>query len=251
MIEDRVVADTTDGPMTALVWRPEGSGPFPVVVLYHDGPGLRDAIFETARRLAGEGFFVAVPDLYHRHGELISFDIPKLMDPNSPERKQFFDIVMSTTPQMMTADTAALIPALDAHSAASVGPRGCIGFCHTARTVILAMAELPVEFPIGVMMHPSFAVTDSPDSPHLWVKSITGEVYAAFGGADTTAPLAEQQPLIDELTKLDNRATVEILPNAGHGFLWPDAAGYDAEGAESAWRATLEFFGRLKKVQPA
>lgn len=252
LVEDRIVADTADGPMTALVWHPDGGGSFPAVVLYHDGPGLRESIFDTARRLAAAGYLVAVPDLYHRHGELIRFDVPKLHDPDSPERKQFFHIVMTTTPELMVADTAALIPALDAHPAASAGPRACIGFCHTARTVILAMGEMADRFPVGVMMHPSFAVTDSPNSPHTWVKKIDGELYAAFGGADTTAPLTEQQPLIDELTKLGKRAKVDILPNAGHGFLWSDAPGYDLDGAESAWEATFELFdGHLKTTPPA
>lgn len=248
MIEERIIVETSDGPMTALVWHPDGDGPFPVVVCYHDGPGLREAIYATARGFANAGFFTAVPDLYHRHGELITFDLPQLRQPGSAEAERFWQIISSTTVEAMAADTAALSRQLAQNRTAGAGPRACIGFCHTARTVIRVMADYPADFPVGAIMHPSFTVTDSPDSPHLSVKDITGRIYAGFGGADTTAPLSEQQPLIDELADLGDRAIIEILPNGGHGFLWSEAPGYDADGAKSAWQNALDLFNeQLKK----
>lgn len=245
MVEGRVLADTSDGPMTALVWHPDGEGPFPVVVCYHHGPGLGEEIYSTARRFAEEGYFAAVPDLYHREGEMITFDIAELLKgPDSPELKRLMQVIANTTPERMASDTAALLRSLTEDSAASDGPKGCIGFCHTARTVIRVLAEMPDEFVVGAIMHPSFAVTDAPDSPHLAVKDIKGEIYAGFGKVDDLAPLAQQQPLIDELELLGSRAVIEVHEHGGHGFLWPGTPAYDPDGAISAWQKTLEMFSR-------
>jgi carboxymethylenebutenolidase len=249
MIENRIVADTEGGPMTTLVWRPDGDGPFPVVVCYHAGPGMGENIYATARRFAEEGYYAAVPDLYHRYGELITFDFAQIMQPGSAENTRFYGIIDSTTPEVMAADTMALVEALKAEPAASDGPKGSIGFCHTTRAVIRVMADHPGDFPVGAIMHPAYTVTDAPDSPHRYVQRIQGDIYAGFGEVDTIAPLPEQQPLIDELGKLGDRAVVEIHAHGGHGFLWPGPF-YDPDGAVSAWQKTLDIFGRGLK-EPA
>ncbi|MFF2324431.1 MULTISPECIES: dienelactone hydrolase family protein [unclassified Streptomyces] len=247
MIQSRVVAQTADGPMTARVWHPSTVGPHPVVVCYHDGPGLRECIYETARRIAEDGYYVAVPDLYHREGEEISFDLAEVMNPDSPERERFDRVIGSTTPEQMVGDSLALVEAVRGDAAAADGPFGCVGFCHTARTVIGVMAGHGDIFTAGAMLHPAFTVTDSPDSPHLRVKDITGEVYAAFGGADAVVPLPQQQPLIMQLEQLGEQAVIEVHAKGGHGFLWPGTPSHDPEGAAAAWTRMFELFGRRLK----
>jgi carboxymethylenebutenolidase len=253
MVENRLVVPTADGPMTALIWRPDGDGPCPVVVAYHAGPGLGEDIYSTARRFADEGYFAVVPDLYHREGEMISFDMAELAKgPDSPELHRLMGVITRSTVQRMVADTAALVDALRDEPDASDGAKACIGFCHTARTVIGVMAERPGEFVAGAIMHPSFAVVDAPDSPHLLVKDIQGEIYAGFGAVDEIAPLSVQQPLIDELQKLGSRAVIEVHAHGGHGFLWPGTPAYDADAAQSAWERTREMFARgLRAPVPA
>ncbi|ONH60434.1 hypothetical protein CcI49_11410 [Frankia sp. CcI49] len=244
MIEDRLVVRTVDGSMSARIWHPDETGPFPVVLCYHAGPGLGENIYSVARRFAEEGYLAAVPDLYYRHGQEVAFNMAEVMKPDSAERAWFDSIIDATTPERMVADSVALVQALREGSAAAAGPFGCIGFCHTARTVIRAMAEHPDVFAVGSILHPSFVVTDSSDSPHLSVKDIKGEIYAGFGGVDVLAPLAEQEPMIAELEKLGSRATVEIHPAGNHGFLFPGTPVYDENGAAAAWKKTLEIFGR-------
>ncbi|HKP41586.1 dienelactone hydrolase family protein [Mycobacterium sp.] len=245
MLEKRSIVETHDGPMTTVVFQPEGDGPFPVVVCYHHGPGLDELMFSTARRLAGEGYYTALPDLYHRIGELITFDREELANnPNSPETERVMSAMVSTTPEFMVEDTRALVQALDAEPAARKGPKACIGFCHSARAVVRAMAEMPEEFAAGSLLHPSMMITDDPDSPHLFVKKICGEIYAGFGAQDRLAPLMEQGALIDELRALGPRAVVEMHFMAGHGYMWPETPGYDPDASVSSWNKTLEIFGR-------
>ncbi|MEU9734745.1 dienelactone hydrolase family protein [Streptomyces sp. NPDC048002] len=244
MNEHRMVVDTADGPMSARVLSPDADGPHPVVLCYHDGPGLRESIYDTARRIAADGYCVAVPDLYHRDGEEIRFDLSRMRDPDSPERARMEAAIGNATPSRMVADSVTLLEALADHPAAAAGAVGCLGFCHTARTVIHAMAEHGEVFTAGAMLHPAFTVADAPDSPHLRVKEIRGDVYAAFGGVDAVVPLPDQRPLIDELEKLGRRATVEIHAKGGHGFLWPGTPAHDPAGAAASWAQMLALFGR-------
>ena len=48
--------------------RPNGTGPYPGIVLVHHLPGWDEFYRETARRFAEHGYVVICPDLYERFG---------------------------------------------------------------------------------------------------------------------------------------------------------------------------------------
>ena len=66
---------TPEGTMPTFVVHPDGEGPFPVVILYMDAPAIRDELYDMARRIAGEGYYVLLPDLFYRFG-VIRFPVP-------------------------------------------------------------------------------------------------------------------------------------------------------------------------------
>jgi carboxymethylenebutenolidase len=102
---------TPDGAVAVIIKHPDGDGPFPVVLLFHDGPGLREATHHSARGLAGAGFFVATPDRYHRFGRFVSVKPEDLIasGPNSELMRSFFSMVMATTDDLVRADVDALL----------------------------------------------------------------------------------------------------------------------------------------------
>ncbi|MBM3594907.1 MAG: hypothetical protein FJX31_03725 [Alphaproteobacteria bacterium] len=59
---------TADGMMDVSITRPDGPGPFPVVVQLMDGLGMREELHGHARRVAGWGYCVVAPDLFYRQG---------------------------------------------------------------------------------------------------------------------------------------------------------------------------------------
>ena len=61
---------TRDGLMETFITRPDRPGPFPGVVLYMDVWGIREELYDIARRIATVGYCVAVPDLYYREGRI-------------------------------------------------------------------------------------------------------------------------------------------------------------------------------------
>ena len=57
---------TTDGRMETFVTHPERRVPFPAVVVYMDVWGIREELYDIARRIATAGYYAVVPDLYYR-----------------------------------------------------------------------------------------------------------------------------------------------------------------------------------------
>ena len=64
----KIEIKTKDGTCPSYVYRPTGSGPWPAVLVFMDGLGIRPAMLEVGERLATHGYFVLLPDLFYRSG---------------------------------------------------------------------------------------------------------------------------------------------------------------------------------------
>jgi dienelactone hydrolase len=64
----KIAIHTRDGTCPAYVYRPNGNGPWPGVLVFMDGIGIRPAMLDVGERLAQHGYFVLLPDLYYRSG---------------------------------------------------------------------------------------------------------------------------------------------------------------------------------------
>lgn len=64
----RISLSAPAGPLPADLLVPDGAGPWPGVVVVHDGFGLSDDIRNNARRFADHGYLALAPDLYARGG---------------------------------------------------------------------------------------------------------------------------------------------------------------------------------------
>jgi hypothetical protein len=70
MHDKSVEIPTRDGRMETFIIHPEQDGPFPAVVVYMDFWGMREELFDIARRIATVGYYCLVPDLYYRQGKV-------------------------------------------------------------------------------------------------------------------------------------------------------------------------------------
>ncbi len=64
----QVAIATRDGSCRSFVYRPAGKGPWPAVLMFMDGIGIRPALLEVGARLASYGYYVLLPDLFYRSG---------------------------------------------------------------------------------------------------------------------------------------------------------------------------------------
>src|SRR4051812_34125155 len=68
---------TPTGPMRTYVFRPSAPGRYPGLLLYSEIFQVTDPIRRTAALLAGHGFIVAVPEIYHEFepaGTVLPYD---------------------------------------------------------------------------------------------------------------------------------------------------------------------------------
>src|ERR1700686_5485754 len=59
---------TSRGMIDAYAAHPADDKPYPLVILFMDVWGLREELFALARRVAAEGYYCLVPNLFYREG---------------------------------------------------------------------------------------------------------------------------------------------------------------------------------------
>ncbi len=237
--EDTVT--TPDGACSVRLYTPEGSGPWPGVIMFPDAGGVRDAFYRMAAKLAGYGYAVLLPDVYYRSGDWTPFDMNTVFS-DETERNRLFGMIGSLTPDKITSDATAFLDYLTARPEVSGDRFGVCGYCMGGRISVLLAGRLPDRVAAAASFHGGGLVTDTPDSPHLLADQMTAIVYV--GGAENdasfTADHAEQ--LEKALTAAGVRHTIEWY-QAAHGFAVPDNPPYDAASDERHWAAMTATFG--------
>lgn len=229
MIEHNIDIDTPQGKMQTFMARPDGDGPFPVILFYMDAPAIREELYDMARRIAGEGYYVLLPDLFYRFGS-IRFPF------RNARTRVIWQAAMADMPNAeVMDDTRAMFALLDKDPAASKGPVGCIGFCMSGRLVVTAAGTFPERIAAMCSMYGVGIVTAKEDSPHFLVKDIKAECYFAFAETDATVPAYVIPTLKAELVAHDTNYRLDVHPGTSHGFSFPSRDIYHRETAEKCW----------------
>src|SRR5918912_1419838 len=108
---------TEDGVCPTRAFAPAGHGPWPGVIMFMDGLGVRPALFEIAERLAGGGYYVILPDLYYRSG----FQAPGMKLFSDPALRA--EWTARVLPTVSIANIMRDVPAFLAHLAAQPAVR--------------------------------------------------------------------------------------------------------------------------------
>jgi carboxymethylenebutenolidase len=237
---------TEDGTADAYLVHPDDDAAHPAVLFYMDAFGLRHHLKAMADRLAGAGYTVLVPNLFHRTKRTPVFDLPDFIDTEArPDLwDQILPVMLSLTPALAMRDAEAYLGWLADCPRAAAGPVGVTGYCMGARLALMTAGTFPERVAAAAGFHGGRLATDAPDSPHLAAPRITGEVY--FGHADNDPSLPpEQIDLLDKaLTEAGVRHRTEVYTGAAHGYTQADTAAYDAEATERHWAALLDLFDR-------
>ena len=242
MIEQDVMVQTKYGRQAAFAACPEAPGAFPGVILYMDAPGIREELRNMARRIAKNGYFCLLPDLYYRLGTL-RFDIPRRNDAMSVVIRGAMESLSNAA---IVEDTAGMISFLDGQEKVKPGPIGCVGHCMSGSFVVSIAAQLP-RVRAAASLYGVRLVTDKPDSPHLSVDQIKGELYLAFAEIDPAVPANVVPELKAALEKAGTRHRLETFAGAHHGFCFADRADYNAIAAEATWARIFDLWERNLK----
>lgn len=247
----RIEINAPAGICPGYVYRPTGSGPWPGVLVFMDGLGIRPAMLEIGQRLAANGYFVLLPDLYYRSGAY------EPMDPHSvfsdPEKRKvlmekFFALA---TPANIMADTQTFLDYLAAQPDVKPGGIGTTGYCMGGLMSLTAAGTYPDRIVATASYHGGRLATDDPASPHLLAPKIKSRVYIAGAIEDSSFPDDMKERLEDALTKGGVDHTIETY-QAKHGWVFRDTPVYDAEAAERHWQTMIALFdAKLKSDTPS
>lgn len=232
---------TPDGTCPVTLHTPEGSGPWPGVVMYVDAGGVRDTMHEMAQTLADQGYAVLLPDVYYRHGDWAPFDMRTVFgDPE--QRTRLMTMVGSVTPDMIAGDAGAFFDFLDSRPEVTGSRFGVFGYCMGGRTSVIVAGRQPDRVAAAGSFHGGGLVTDDPNSPHLLADKMKATVYVAGAENDGSFTTEHAETLDKALTAAGVEHMVEFYP-AGHGFAVPDNPPYDKSAADRHWAALERLFG--------
>jgi len=233
--------DAPGGLCSATLHTPEGTGPWPGVVMYVDAGGVRDTFHAMADHLAGLGFTVLLPDVYYRAGGFEPFDMNTVFtDPE--ERARLGALMQGLTADMTVADGAVYAATLLDRPEVTGPSVGTTGYCMGGRASLMVAGALGGTIGAAASFHGgNLAKADDPDSPHHRAAGIEATVYVA-GATEDASFGPEQFTLLDDaLTRAGIRHIVETYP-AAHGFAVPDNPTHDAEAEARHWAALVDLY---------
>jgi carboxymethylenebutenolidase len=233
--------ETRDGICPAHVYRPQGPGPWPGVLVFMDGLGIRPAMLEIGERLAASGYFVLLPDLYYRSGPYEPMN-PRAIFSDPEQRKMLMEKFMSmATPANVMSDTKYFLDYLASDADVKKGPVGTTGYCMGGLMSLTTAGTYPDRIAAAASYHGGRLATDAADSPHRLAPKMKARVYVAGAIEDQTFPDDMKARLEAALTDARVDHMVETYP-ARHGWVLRDTPVYDQAAAERHWQTLLALF---------
>ena len=210
---------------------PEGSGPFPAVLIAHPASGVGEFTQSIAARLAKAGFVAVAMDLFHRVTEDMTAD--------GTAKNAFLDDI-----QIM-ADINTTVDWLRSHDAIDGDRIGVTGFCMGGRIAWLAAANNPHFKAVAPYYGGNLWVArgGASISPHDQMGSINCPMLFHFGEVDENPSQDDMKQLDRELTNLGKSHQFYTYPGADHAFMdFGQPHRYNKGAADASWPRTLDFF---------
>ena len=226
-------------PMRLFVASPKAEGRYPGVVFYSDIFQLTPPMLRITRRLAGYGFTVIAPEIYHR------IEAPGTAFDFEADRARAIGASAKLPTADFDADIRAALDHLADHPKVAPGRLAAAGFCfggHLAfRAALLPEVKATACF-YGTGIHDDKLGSDPAQSLAL-ANEIRGKLLMVFGTLDPHIP-EEGRTKIDEALKLA-KVDYEIkLYPAEHTFMRDEGARHDPEATDRAFGAMIELFRR-------
>jgi carboxymethylenebutenolidase len=223
--------------MRAFVAAPRSGGPHPGVVFYTDIFQLTEPSLRWAVRLAGYGYLVAVPEIYHRiepAGTVLEFD-----DDGKVRGQGDAD---ATTVADFDADVDAALAWLG-ERASSVGAAGHCTGGHLAFRAAFRPQVRATACWYATGLHDGKLGKD-PDAGSLArAGEIQGELLTVWGTADPHTPQDGREVIRAGLAPLGDRLTWREY-DAEHAFGRDVGDRYDPAVTDAAFAETIAVFGR-------
>jgi carboxymethylenebutenolidase len=233
MRHTELTIQTVDGRCPAHVFEPEGTGPWPAVLMYMDGIGIRPALFSLAERLAVAGYYALLPDLFYRSGPYTPPDPRQLFADPQVRADWLRRYIGTVTIESAMRDTAAFLEFLAAQADVRQPKIGTVGYCMSGKLALAAASRFPDRVAAAASYHGGALGSDAPDSVHRMMKGVQAVLYVGVASNDPPPRL-----LAEALREAGVTHTIETYP-AQHGWVPGDTPVHDAAAAERHWETLL------------
>jgi carboxymethylenebutenolidase len=237
LVAGEVRIPVADGEVPAYRARPEGAGPFPVVLVVQEIFGVHEHIKDVCRRFAKEGYLALAVELYARQG-----DVSKMTD-----FKQIVSEVVAKVPDaQVMSDLDAAVAWAGKSGEGDPARVAVTGFCWGGRIVWLYAAHSPT-LKAGVAWYGRLTGATNelqPTYPLDVASQLTAPVLGLYGGRDAGIPVEDVEKMRAALRSANEPSEIVLFPEAEHGFHADYRPSYQAETAKDAWRQCLAWFRR-------
>ena len=220
---------------------PKDRAPWPAVIFYMDGLGIRPTLFEMAQRLADGGYVVLLPDLFYRAGPYEPLE-PKKVFAAGDVRNVLAHLFRSTDNRRAARDTEAFLAYLDTRDDVAGSKVGTTGYCMGGGISLTVAGTYPDRIAAAASFHGGNLATDSELSPHLLAPRMKGRIYVAGADKDNSYPTDMAERLDKALSEAAVDHRCELYPGALHGWTMVDFPVYNEAAAERHWSELFALF---------
>jgi carboxymethylenebutenolidase len=215
-----------DETVQAVLYSPEGKGPFPGIVVIHEFWGLSDWVKEQASKLAVQGYVTLAIDLYR--GKVAA----------TPEEAH--ELMRGVPEDRAAQDLRAAFAFLKSQRDVNKSRIGAIGWCMGGGYALDVALQEPT-LAADVIHYGHLATTRES------LQKIHAPVLGIFGGKDQGISPDDVKKFEQGLEAMGKKVEIHIYPEAGHGFENPVNASYRPEDAADAWQQTVRFLAETLK----
>jgi len=235
---------TPTGPMRTYVIRPAAQGRFPGILLFSEIFQVTSPIRRTAAFLAGHGYVVAVPEIYH---EFEQPGVALAYDQVGADRGN----VLKTTKELSAydADARAVLDHLKARDDCT-GKLGVMGICIGGHLSFRAAMNADVSATAcfyATDIHKKGLGKGMNDNSLARIPEIKGELLMIWGRQDPHVPREGRQIVYNALSDANTNFTWHEF-NAQHAFLRDEGPRHDPELARIALGLAMDLFHRRLSV---
>lgn len=226
--------------MRIIIVRPVQPGRYPAILFYSEIFQLTDPIRRTAAMLAGHGYIVAMPEIYHEYetpGTALAYDRA------GSDRGNFLKTHKRVS--AYDSDTRALIAYLLTRPDCS-GGIGAMGICMGGHLAFRAAMEPQIAGTVcfyATDIHTGTLGEGQHDDSLTRAGDIRGELLMAWGRQDPHVSTEGRMQLLNRLNDLNIRLNWHEV-NGAHAFLRDEGPRYDPELAHSMMSLVYDFFHR-------
>ncbi|PLW74130.1 dienelactone hydrolase family protein [Streptomyces sp. SCUT-3] len=225
---------TADGQADAIAAFPDHGERHPGVLMYADGFGIRPVLRDMAHELARHGYYVLVPNIFHRHGPAPVIQLPEHIGEEVRPRvmARLMPLIEAHTAERVLSDADAYLGFLTTRPEVGAGPVAVTGYCIGGLLAVRTAAAHPGRVAAVAAFHGPVGA----DGPGL-LSELTARVHFGHAEGDMTPEALGELNRALDAAGVDH--TSEIYPGTVHGFTMPDTDAFSASGLKRHWDRLL------------